>query len=209
MKLIEFILKWQTLIGSIAGGVFALLTALIVARSARRRDELASAMIVSATLAAVRVVSETLAVLSAQEGVTEETLPLWFAEKIAHSHPSLPVLFDASASRLMPIDVSLAAHLSLFQQTYSQTESVLKRITDDYTYYHMHGKPFRPQDLMAADCRIATKHFEFAAEHANCAVYLISTLVLSKFAFWYKLRRHIWSNKKEKECMELLRKGTS
>jgi len=81
MKLIEFILKWQTLIGSIAGGIFALLTALIVARSARRRDELASAMIVSATLAAVRVVSETLAALSAQEGVTEETLPLWFAEK--------------------------------------------------------------------------------------------------------------------------------
>jgi hypothetical protein len=58
------------------GGVFALLTARIVARSAKRRDERASAMIVTATLAAVRVASETLAALSAQEGVTEENLPL-------------------------------------------------------------------------------------------------------------------------------------
>jgi len=191
------------------GGVFALLTALIVARSARRRDERASAMVVSATLAAVRVVSETLAALSAQEGVTDDNLPLWFAEKIAHMHPPLPVLFDSSVSRLMPVDVSLAAHLNLFQQTYTQTESVLKRITDDYTYYHMHGKTFRPQDLMKADCRIATKHFGFAAEHAECAVYLISTLVLSRCAFWYRLRRHFWKNELEKKCSELLRKGTS
>jgi hypothetical protein len=209
MRLVDFILKWQTLIGSIIGGLAALATALIVARSARHRDEQASGMIVTATLAAVCVVSETLADLSSQEGVTEENFPLWFAEKVAHSHPSMPVLFDASAARLMSVDVSLAAHLSLFQQSYSQTESVLKRVADDYTYYHMHGKMFRPQDLMKADCRIVAKHFQFASEHAKCAVYLISELVLSRLSFWHRLRRHICHNKKEKECMEVLRKGTS
>ena len=166
-------------------------------------------MIVSATLAAVRVVSETLGALSSQEGVMDENFPLWFAEKVAHSHPSMPALFDASAARLMSVDVSLAAHLSLFQQTYSQTESVLKRVADDYTYYHLHGKAFRPQDLMKADCRIVAKQFQFAAEHANCAVYLISEFVLSRLAFWHRLRRHIWHKKEEKECMELLRKGTN
>lgn len=205
----DLIFKWQTLVGSILGGMFALATALIVARSARRRDEQASGMIVSATLAAVRVVSETLEALSSQEGVTEENFPLWFAERIARLHPSMPVLFDASAARLMSVDVALAAHLSLFQQTYSQTESVLKRVADDYTYYHLNGKAFRPQDLMKADCRIVAKHFQFAAEHADCAVYLISELVLSRLAFWHRLRYHIWHNKKEKECMELLRKGIS
>ena len=76
MRLVDYILKWQTLIGSILGGVFALLTALIVARSARHRDEQASGIIVSATLAAVCVASEVLATLSSQEGVTEESFPL-------------------------------------------------------------------------------------------------------------------------------------
>jgi len=202
------ILKWQTLVGSILGGFFALGTALIVARSARRRDEQAAAIIVTATLAAVGVVSETLAALSAQEDITEEDFPLWFAEKIAHLHPSMPSLFDASAARLISVDISLAAHLSLFQQIYSQTEYVLKRISDDYEYFHKHGKAFRPQDIMMADCRIVTKNFHLAAEHADCAVYLVSILVLSKIAFLYRLKRHVWKNKKEKECTDIL-KGTS
>ena len=208
-NLMDVVFKWQTLVGSILGGVFALSTALIVARSARRRDEQAAAMVVSAILAAVRVASETLSTLSTQEGVSEENYSLWFAEKIAHLHPSMPVLFDASAARLMSTDVSLAAHLSLFQHTYSQTESIIKRISDDYEYFHKHGKAFRPQDIMKADCRVVTKQFHFAAEHANCALYLISILVLSRIAFVYRLRRYVWHNKTERQCMDIFKKGSS
>jgi hypothetical protein len=40
-------------------------------------------------------------------------------------------------------------------------------------------------------------------------MYLISELVLSRLAFWNRLRHHVWLNKKEKESLELLRKGTS
>ncbi len=209
MGLIDLILKWQTLIGAIIGGLAALATALIVARSARHRDEQASGMIVSATLTAVCVVSETLATLSSQEKVADEDFPLWFAEKVVYSHPSMPVLFEASIARLMSVDITLAAHLSLFQQAYSRVEFVLKRVAEDYNYYHTRGEPLRPLDLMNADSRIVAKHFKFAAEHANCAVYLISELVLSKLSFWHRLRRHICLNKKEKECIELLRKDNS
>jgi hypothetical protein len=166
-RFIGLIFKWQTLVGSILGGMFALGTALIVARSARRRDEQAAGMIALATLAPVQVTSKTLAALSSRDGVTEDKFPIWFAEMVAHARPSVSSLFDSSAARLMSVDVSLAAHLSLFQQTYSQAESVLKRIADDRTYYHMHGKLPRPQDLMKADCYAATKHFQYAAEHAN------------------------------------------
>ena len=96
--LIDVIFNWQTLVGSLLGGLFALLTALIVARSARRRDEQAAAMVVSATLATVRVANETLSMLSTQEGVTEENYSLWFAEKVSHLHPSMPLLFDPSST---------------------------------------------------------------------------------------------------------------
>jgi hypothetical protein len=73
----------------------------------------------------------------------------------------------------------------------------------------MHRKTFRPQELMKADCRIVADQFKFAAEHASCAVYLISELVLSRLAFWHRLRGRIWHNKDEKKCDELLRKGTA
>jgi len=209
MNFIDSLSKWQTLIGSILGGIFALSAAMVVARSARRRDEQSAAMFVSATLVAVRVASETLSSLSTKEGVTEESYPLWLAEKIAHLHPKMPSLFDASAARLMSIDDSLAAHIAMFQHTYSQTESLLHRISEDYEYYHKNGKPFRPQEVMKADCRVATKQFHFAAEHANCAVYLISKLVLSRAALFYRLRRKVWHSKEEKECTNLLLKGSS
>jgi len=205
MNIIDTLSKWQTLVGSILGGIFALLTALVVAGSARRRDEQSAAMFVSATLAAVRVASETLLSLSPKEGVSEEDYPLWFAEKIAHLHPRIPLLFDASAARLMSVDTSLAAHLALFQHTYSQTESLLNRISEDYEDYYKNGKPFRPQDVMRADCLVATKHFHFAAEHAKCAVYLISKLVLSRAPLFYRLRRKVWHSKEEQECMNLLK----
>lgn len=205
MNFIDTLCKWQALAGSILGGIFALSTALIVAHSVRRREELSAAMLVTATLAAVRVESETLSSLSAREGVTEESYPLWFAEKVSHLHPSMPIMFDASVARLMSVDDLLAAHLGLFQHIYSQTELLLKRISEDYEHYHKNGKPFRPQEVMKADCRVATKHFYFAAEHANCAIYLISKLVLSKAALFYRLRRLIWHNKEERECMKLLK----
>lgn len=205
---LKWLFQWQTLIGSLTGGIFALFTALIVARSARKRDELASGVIVSATLASVSVMSDTLAALAAQENITEETFPLWFSERAVNFHPLTPVLFDSSVARLASIDVSLAAHLALFQQTYSQVELGLKRVADDFAYYHMYDKAFRPEELMKADCQAITKHFQFAVKHANCAVYLIEELVFSKVACWHKLRRNIgWYNKKEKECMELLKKG--
>jgi hypothetical protein len=209
MRLIDLIFRWQSLIGSIIGGLFALATALIVARSVRRRDEEASGMLVSATLAAVRVVSASLTSLSSQDKITSEDFPLWFAEKLVHSHPSMPVLFEASVARLMSVDVTLAAHLSLFQQAYSQIEFVLKRLADDYNYYQMHGKPLRPQDLRNADSCIIAKHFEFVVEHAKCAEYLISKLVLSRLCFWHRLRRRVLMNKKEKKCLQILTRNNS
>lgn len=187
----NFIYRWQTLVGSILGGMFALATALIVARSARRRDEQASGMVVSGTLSAVRVMSETLTAHSKQKSLTKELLPLWFAEQIIQSLPKMPLLFDASVARLMPVDVPLAAHLNLFQQIYSKIEDLVKRVGDDDISNLNHSKTLRPLDERKADYLNIAKLFQFAVEHANCAEYLISKLVLSRITFWHRLRRHI------------------
>ena len=119
MSLIDIIFKWQTLIGAILGGLFALAVALVVALTMRRREEVASGMVVVGDLTAVRIASEALNSLAAKENIGEKEYPLWFSDKLVSSHPKLSVLFEASVARLMPVDVYLAAHLSLFQRIYS------------------------------------------------------------------------------------------
>lgn len=204
----QFLSDWQTLIGSILGGAFALTTALIVARSARRRDELASGMVVTATLAQVLVVSDTLEALSLKDNINQEEYPYWFSEKLVHSHPSMPVLFESSVARLMLSNVTLAAHLCLFQITYIEIETLLKRIANDFDWLHRNGKTIRPNELTKAECRIITKHFKTAVEHAICAQYLVGRLVLSRIYLWHRIRRLIWLNKKEKECDRILENTT-
>ena len=46
IEILSLLKEWQTLIGSILGGIFALLVALIVAHSARRQEEISSGMLV-------------------------------------------------------------------------------------------------------------------------------------------------------------------
>lgn len=204
-----FLGKWQTLVGSILGGVFALAVAFIVAMSARRREELASGMVVASNIIPVRVAYEALTDVAQQENVPEGEYPLWFSEKLVHSHPSLPALFDASVARIMPIDVTLAAHLALFQKIYYDIEIMLERLSEDFQYFHEHGDARRPREQMKADARIITRHFSRIVEHVTCAEHLISKLVLSKAAIWHRLKCYVYPNKKEKECLKLLKKGSS
>jgi len=113
MNLLEFIFKWQTLIGAVLGGIFALATAFVVAITVRRREDVTSGMVVIADLAAVRIAAEALNSLAKHEKIKKKEMPLWFSDKLVSSHPKLSALFEASVARLMPLDVYLAAHLSL------------------------------------------------------------------------------------------------
>lgn len=51
--MIEFLDKWQTLIGAAVGGLIGLLAALIVAHDARYREERSAAMLISVDLTSV------------------------------------------------------------------------------------------------------------------------------------------------------------
>jgi hypothetical protein len=67
----------------------------------------------------------------------------------------------------------LAAHLELFKVMFADMDENLDRIADDYKDLHEKGKPLRPQDVMEADARVATRGFITAALHADCAACLI------------------------------------
>ena len=208
MNLIEFIFKWQTLIGGIIGGVFALFAALIVAWTVRRREDDSAAMLVLTDLADVRIASEALTQLSNEDKINDDEFPLWFSEKLVYSHPSLSTLFEASVSRLMPVDVTLASHLSLFHKIYSKIIIILDRLKIDYDNFHKTGRPLRPSEHLRSDCRLVANHFKRVVSHSECAEHLIFITVLSKFSFLHRLRRKILLKKQEKECLNIL-KGKS
>jgi hypothetical protein len=209
MSLVEFISKWQTLVGAVLGGIFALATAFIVAHTMRRREELASGMVVVADLAVVETAAEALNSLVEQEKIRDEEFPLWFSDKLVGSHPKLSTLFEASVARLMPLDVCLAAHLSLFQRIYSEIQIMINRLSQDYNYFHEHKKLLRPKDHMQADYGLIPRHFSRAIEHAKCAEEIIIKIILSKASMWNRIRRYFYMNEKEKECKNILEKGTT
>ena len=61
---------------------------------------------------------------------------------------------------------------------FADMDENLDRIADDYKEFHEKGKPVRPQDLMEADAKVATRAFASAALHADCAACLITQFVL-------------------------------
>jgi len=208
MNVIDFIFKWQTLIGGIVGGIFALFVALIVAWNVRRRDEVSAAMLVLTDLAEVRTASEALTHLSNEDKIRDEEFAPWFSEQLVYSHPSLSTLFEVSVSRLMPVDVTLASHLSLFHKIYLKIIVILTRLRNDYDNLHKTGKTLRPKDHLRSDCRLVTKYFKRVVAHSECAEHLIFITILSKIAFWHRLRRRIWMNKQEKHCLKILKAGS-
>ena len=207
--MIDFIFKFQTLIGAVLGGLFALAAALVVALTMRRREEVASGMVVVSDLAAVRVEYEALNSLAEKENIEEKDFLLWFSDKLVSSHTKLSTLFEASVARLMPVDVYLAAHLSLFQRIYSQIEIMLNKLSYDYNHFHEHGEPLRPKDHMLADYRLITRHFPMVVEHAQCAEDIITKIIIGNFSTWHRIRRIFCMSQKEKKCKNILRKGRS
>lgn len=209
-EFLETLFKWQTLIGSIMGGLFALFAALIVASYVRRREEVASAMLVLSNLISVRITSEAITyVANETEEIPVEDYPLWLSDRLVKSHPSLSMLFESSVAQIMPVDACMAAHLSLFHRTYSAIEIILERLYKDFEHFREHRKPLRPIEQFRADADIVNHHLKRAVRHASCAELLISKLILSRVSTWHRLIRHIRMNKEEKKCLRVLKEGRS
>jgi hypothetical protein len=209
--MIEFIgilYKWQTLVGSILGGIFALLVALIVGRSVRRREEISSGMLIISDLAAVKIAYETLTALATKQNIPEDQYPIWLAERLSYSFPKLSPLFEASIVRMMPINTYLAAHLTLFHKIYVDVGVMVDRLSEDLKL-HKQNKPTRSKEQLKADANLIHKHFPLAIQHSGCAEHLITDLILSKVPTWHRIRQAFWLKSDEKDCIKYLKKGNS
>lgn len=199
--------QWQGLAGAITGGVFALCVALLVSYLARRREERAAGMLVVGALVQFIARNDSLKRVAAKKAVPEADHHKWLSEKLTQSRPKVSPLFDASLYRLSAAHPHLAAHLELFKVMFADMDENLDRIADDYKDLHEKGKALRPQEVMEADARIASRGFRIATLHADCAACLIAQFAFSHFPTWNRIRRWLRPSTEERTCQQLLKQG--
>jgi hypothetical protein len=206
--MVVFLFKWQTLIGSLLGGVFALGAALIVAFVVRRRDEIASAMMLIRDLRAFKCMYEALQALKKETEITDEDYPYWCSYKLLQSFHSLSQNFEVCSIRVMPINVELSAHLCLFEEMYKHICIKKDNLSKDFENLYKEGVVIRPQGHMRAEAQLVAQFLQSAVEHASCAERLISDLILSKYCTFKKIKHFFnFKNGEDKECSKILQAG--
>ena len=187
--------------------IFALFVALIVGHSVRRREDISSGMLIIGDLVSLRIAYETLTALATKQNIPEDHYPFGLPKDYrAHFQNYLP--FEASIVRMMPINIYLAAHLTLFHKIYVDVGVMVDRLSDDLKL-HKQNKPTRSKEQLKADANLIHKHFPLAVQHAGCAEHLITDLILSKMPTWNRIRQTIWLKSEEKDCIKYLKEGSS
>jgi len=206
-ELISFLHKWQTMIGAIIGGIFALFVALLVAYKARRQEDLAAGMLLTGNLISIIGNAHALKELSKEQNIKEEHLHYWLSEHLVRQRIKLSPVFEASRIRLMPNDVYLAAHLELLHLIFNDIDAKIDELSLDIHALDTTGKPIRNQDVLQADARIIYKGFQRVVAHAKCAERILTLKVLSNYPTFHTIRTMVCKTKEEKACVKMLKTG--
>jgi hypothetical protein len=204
---IATIKEWQDLIGAIIGALAALGVALLVAYSARRREDVSAAMVLIGNLTTLMAAEDTIRRIAGEQKVDAKQYPIFVVSRLTHSRPQLSPLFESSVARLMPVNVSLAAHLELLGVIYRGVEHHVDVLRSDIKNYNERGELLRGQKDVRADAELVEKGLTMTARHAACAERLLSLLVLSRWRVLHRLRMAVKSSKEECDCLEFLKTG--
>lgn len=209
-QLSGILFHWQTLLGSILGGVIALLAALIVAHSQTRRERRAAASLVLTDLMSVEATEEKLKHLSKAQQVDAKDYPSWVAEKLEWRRPKLSSFFEAEVARLLDLHPALSAHLNLFRTIYPSIEESLERLRTDQEQLSTVGleRPPRAPQNQASDTESVAHALEISAAHSRYAQYYLGKLIFGPFPTFSNLRMRAWRTQREKDSLEFLRTGS-
>ncbi len=200
----SFIEKWQTLIGALLGGIFAVSVALIVAYKAKRQEETVAATLLIADLHSVKVAAEVLDKHISETKIPEKDMPIAVVTMLLRSRPTLSPLFESSMALVMAVDKYLAAHLYLFRICYSSAEDLLKRQANAVEIFYLTEKRILSKEEIIADLKAINSHFHDAVEHVPCCEQLLDKLILCRTALLHRLIRLIHIPASENDCRKLL-----
>ncbi len=209
-EFVSFVHRWQTLIGALMGGIFALATAFVVAGSVIRRAQRTAAALLIVDLLSILRVSEYLKSLAREQSVEETKYPLWVSEKLSWRRPKLTSTYDSHAANLVGVEDALSAHLSLLKMVYSTLEEHLARIEADIEDRRTKSSLRTPRSLQATevDASSVASALTLAGVHATCAAHLLEQLVLSRVPRTLnRIRMYFYPTEVELKSKKLLREG--
>ena len=206
-ELINFLFKWQTLIGAVLGGVFALSVALLVSYKAQRREEISAGYLIMGNLTSFTASTSNLNSKAEEEKITDKDYPLWLCNNLVGLKPTLSTLYETSVSRVISKDIRLGAHLDLIRTFNTDIDAAFKRINNDFEYHDEHGKNKRSEERIRADANLVARGYNNIAVHAECANYLIPRLVTSHFPSWYLFKSYFCPNEMDKKSKNLILTG--
>ena len=186
--MVEFLSTWQTLVGGILGGLFALLAAVIVAKWSERRQDLSSAMLVVGDLVSVRVSFRVLEEMRVEEQISDSDYLMWILDKLCWQHIKLKQSFDASAMRIYPIHPSIAAHIEVFVNAYRALQARIDQVLKEFDEERISANDPVYIQRLENQARTMLANFATAAAHADKAEKLITFLILSRIPTINKLR---------------------
>ncbi|MBK8161799.1 MAG: hypothetical protein IPK65_01200 [Gammaproteobacteria bacterium] len=206
-EVVTFLNQWQTLLGAVITAAAAFAVAFLVSHIDRRRENLAAAMVITSDLTTVVGAERVLNEIADHEGIADEHLAIWTAQRLTSLRPRLSPLFDGYIARLMLVDVKLSAYLELFKVVYRDVEYKLERLEADIQHYNVNDRFPRPEEDVRRDLDLVGTGFRRAAGYARCAERLLNILVLSNWPSLHRLRRTLYRTKVEKDCEKILKSG--
>ena len=184
--------------------------AVLVAYSARRREDRAAATILSAAFVNIVARQISLEQLELQQSVPKADRHKWLSEKLVKSAPRLSSMVEGALARLMLSDLRLAVHLEMFRTLHGEMMTHLERLADDYRSLHEKGAPARPTQVIEADAKVATSAFESAARLTRqYAERCLALYVLSSVPTWNRMRTALFPDAFEKQCIGWRRDGNA
>ena len=166
-------------------------------------------MLIIGNLAEFRAAGENLRRLAAEQNIPEDEYSMWLSQHLIWKRPTLSSLFEASMIRVMPIHVTIAAHLSLLKTIYDNIETHTARLEHDFELLRQLDTKTLPRSSqeMESDARLIASGFQLAGRHASCAEVMLSKFVLGSFPAWHKIKSKFFPTTEEKQCSQLIKTG--
>lgn len=206
---------WQTLVGSIIGGLMGVVGALIVAAQTVRRQRWVMASALLPDTQQLRAAHDALerALQSIDPPLGEWARSPWRAERLAQLRPTLSALHDGVAvTQVSDLDARLSAHLMHCRMRHKDLDTLLQQFS---AALNGSRAPMPAANVPAAmnvvqrSAERVQQAWDLCVEHGTLAEYLMDRLVFNRWPnIWHRLRMRWRPNNLDRRSMYLLNAGS-
>lgn len=206
---------WQTLVGSIIGGLMGVIGALIVAAMTVRRQRWVMASALLPDMQQLRAAHDALerALQALDPPLGEWAKSQWRAERLAQLAPILSALHDGVAvMQVSDLDARLSAHLMLCRMRHKDLDTLVQQFS---TVLNGSRAPMpaanvpEAMNLVRRSADRAQQAWDLCVEHATLAEYFMDRLIFNRWPnIWHRLRMRLLRNDLDRRSADLLKTGT-